>query len=372
MNYKIFTSESVCSGHPDKICDQISDAILDACLKKDPQSRVAVETLVTTNKVVLAGEVTTKAKINYEKIARDVIKKLGYTQKLYNFDYQSASVYVYIHEQSPDIARGVLKLGAGDQGMMFGYASAETKELMPLPIVLAHTITKSIDDARKTGKIPYLRPDGKSQVTVEYKNGLPVKIVKVVTAVPHDPKFSQSKVSKDIYETVIQPSLAAYGYKIAFKDTICNGTGNWVIGGPSADTGVTGRKIIVDSYGSMARIGGGCFSGKDPTKVDRSAAYAARFIAKNVVASKLAQKCEVQLAYVIGKPKPVAKAIETFQTGNRPISQIEKFAWDLLDLSVENIINYLNLRKPIYEKTAAYGHFGRPGFTWEKVKQVHL
>lgn len=372
MNYKIFTSESVCSGHPDKICDQISDAILDACLTKDPRSRVAVETLVTTNKVVLAGEVTTKAKVNYEKVAREVIKKLGYTQEIYNFDYQSANVEVYIHEQAPDIAMGVTKLGAGDQGMMFGYASAETKELMPLPIVLAHTIAKTIDSARKSRTLPYLRPDGKSQVTVEYKNGLPVKIVKVVTAVPHDPKFSQNKVSKDIYETVICPSLAAYGYKIDYKDTICNGTGNWAIGGPSADTGVTGRKIIVDSYGSMARIGGGCFSGKDPTKVDRSAAYAARFIAKNIVAAKLAQKCEVQLAYVIGKPKPVAKAIETFGTGKHPISQIENFAWKLLDLSVENVINRLNLRRPIYEQTAAYGHFGRPGFSWEKVQQVRL
>ncbi len=368
MNYKIFTSESVCSGHPDKISDQISDAILDACIAVDPQSRVAVETLVTTNKVVLAGEVTTKAKVNYEKIARDVIKRLGYTEKIYNFDYRSANIEVYIHEQAPDIARGVLKLGAGDQGMMFGYASAETKELMPLPIVLAHMITKSIDSARKSRRLPYLRPDGKSQVTVEYKDGLPVKIVKVVTAVPHDPKFTQSRVSKDIYEVVIRPSLAAYGYKIDFKDTICNGTGNWEIGGPSQDTGVTGRKIIVDSYGSMARIGGGCFSGKDPTKVDRSAAYAARFIAKNVVASKLAQKCEVQLAYVIGKPKPVAKAIETFGTGKRPVAQIENFAWSLIDLSVANIINSLNLRRPIYEKTAAYGHFGRPGFTWEEIK----
>lgn len=367
MNYKLFTSESVCSGHPDKICDQISDAILDACYRQDFYSRVAVETLVTTNQVVLAGEVTTKANVNFEKITRIVIKNLGYDQPIYNFDYQSAQVSVAIHEQSADIAKGILALGAGDQGMMFGFACRETPQLMPLPITLAHEITRGIDQARVKKILPYLRPDGKSQVTVKYRDGQPIKVVKVITAVPHNPLITNRKLSQDLYEVVIRPSLASYGYAIDFKHTITNGTGHWEIGGPTSDTGVTGRKIMVDSYGAYARIGGGCFSGKDPTKVDRSAAYVARFIAKNIVAKKLAEKCEVQLAYVIGKSKPVAKAIETFGTATKSLAHIEKFAWSLLDLSVSGIIEGLNLRQPIYQKTAAYGHFGRPGFPWEKI-----
>lgn len=369
MSYKLFTSESVCAGHPDKICDQISDAILDACLLKDPKSRVAVETLVTTNKIVIAGEVATNAAVEFEKIARNVVQKLGYTDPIFNFDWKNADVNVFIHRQSPDIAKGVLEDGAGDQGMMFGYATSETPQLMPLPITLASEIVQGIDLARESKKLPYLRPDGKSQVTIEYENDIPKRITKVITAVPYDPKISNQKISRDIYEAVVVPILKKYGFSIDFKNTINNGTGKWEIGGPASDTGVTGRKIIVDSYGSMARIGGGCFSGKDPTKVDRSGAYGARFIAKNIVAHKLAKRCEIQLAYVIGKSEPVAKSIETFKTENISISKIEQFAWNLLDLSVKSIIQGLDLRRPIYQKTAAYGHFGRDGFPWENLKK---
>lgn len=309
---------------------------------------------------------TTKAKVNFEKIARRVVKKLGYTEDIYEFDYKKSACYVYIHNQSKDIALGVDRLGAGDQGMMFGYACRETPQLMPLPITLANEITREIDKARQS-TLPYLRPDGKSQVTVEYWNGSPRKVVRVITAVPHDPKVVQAKIAKDIYEVIIAPVLKKYGYKIKLGDTITNGTGKWEIGGPASDTGVTGRKIMVDTYGAYARIGGGCFSGKDPTKVDRSAAYAARFIAKNIIARKLADKCEVQLAYVIGKPRPVAKSIETFATNKVSLEKIEKFAWSFLDLSVSGILRDLNLRRPIYEKTAVYGHFGRSGFPWEKL-----
>lgn len=367
MQYRLFTSESVCSGHPDKICDQISDSILDECLKQDTQSRVAVETLVTTNKIVLAGEISTKAKIDFEKIARSTVQKLGYTQRIYNFDYKNCDVEVYIHEQSRDIAQGVKKLGAGDQGMMFGYATGETPQFMPLPVTLAHEITKNIDRARTSNKLKYLRPDGKAQVTVEYKNGIPQKVTKVITAVPHNPKISRERVARDIFKTVIIPSLKKYGYSVNYSDTICNGTGKWEIGGPHSDAGLTGRKTIVDSYGSMAKIGGGCFSGKDPTKVDRSAAYAARYIAKNIVAKKLAKVCEVQLSYAIGKPDPISKSIETFGTESVPIWEIEEKAWGLIDLSVSGIIKKLGLRKPIYNKTAVNGHFGHANFPWEKI-----
>ena len=367
MAYKLFTSESVSASHPDKICDQISDAILDECIRQDSTSRVAVETLVTTNKLVLAGEVKTTAKVNFEKVAREVVQRLGYDQKIYHFDWRSIDVMTFIHEQSPDIAQGVETGGAGDQGMMFGYACRETPELMPMPITLAHEIVKKIDKARESKRLSYLRPDGKSEVTVEYQNGLPKKVVKVIVAVPHDPAVSENQVSRDIYEVVIRPALKKYGFTIAYQNTICNGTGKWAIGGPASDTGVTGRKVAVDTYGSMARVGGGCFSGKDPTKGDRSAAYAARFIAKNIVAKKLADRCEVQLAFVIGKPCPVAQAIETFGTDNVSPAKIENFAWSLLELSVEGIIKSLDLRKPIYQKTASYGHFGREGFSWEKI-----
>src|SRR3990167_1353996 len=367
MNYKLFTSESVSASHPDKICDQISDAILDECLRYDPQSRVAVEAMVTVNRIILAGEVATAGKVDFEKIARGVVEDLGYNRKIYGFDHRNAKVATFIHTQSQDIAKGVLMGGAGDQGMMFGYACNDTPELIPLPIALAREIVKRIDLARKNKVLAYLRPDGKSEVTVEYQNHRPKKVTKAVTAVPHDPKLPLSKVAKDIFEVIIRPVLKKYGYSIDFKNTICNGTGKWEVGGSSQDTGVTGREIAVDTYGSMARVGGGCFSGKDPTKVDRSAAYAARFIAKNIVAKGYAKKCEIQLAYVIGKAEPITKAIETFGTEKVAFSKIEQFAWGLLDLSVKGIIDDLNLSRPIYRETASYGHFGWPAFSLEKI-----
>ncbi len=366
MSYKIFTSESVCSGHPDKICDQISDEILDECIKQDEKSRVAVETLVTTNNIILAGEITTKAKVDFEQIARNVVKDLGYDDPIYKFDHKTVKVKVLIHAQSPDIASGIETGGAGDQGMMFGYACDESPEYMPLPIRVAHQITRKIDEAREA-ELKYLRPDGKSEVTFGYQNKKPKEVLKVITAVPHDSKVSEKRVARDIYEVVIRPALEKFGFRISFKDTICNGTGKWDIGGPASDTGVTGRKIVVDSYGGMARIGGGCFSGKDPTKVDRSGAYATRFIAKNIVASGMATRCEMQIAYVIGKPAPISRSIETFDTEKIPLKKIENFAQKLLDLSVTGIIEGLDLRRPIYRQTATYGHFGNPAYSWEKI-----
>ncbi|MBI4059247.1 methionine adenosyltransferase [Candidatus Microgenomates bacterium] len=366
MNYTIFTSESVCSGHPDKICDQISDSIVDAALATDPKSRVAVETLVTTNKVVLAGEVTCAQKLPYQKIAREVIYKLGYTDHIFNFSHNSP-ISVFIHEQSPDIATGVDDGGAGDQGMMFGYAASETTELMPLPITICHQLAQKIDELRETKKLPYLYPDGKTEVKVTYKNGQPVSVDKVILAAPHARKVSREQVLDDLYKYAVKPVLSSLGFKIAKKQVVLNGTGVWHQGGPAADTGVTGRKIIVDTYGGMSRHGGGAFSGKDPTKVDRSGAYAARFLAKNIVAAKLAKRCEVQIAYVIGERQPISVDIETFGTGKRPNLYIRSFAKKLLDLSVPGIISGLNLRQPIYSKAAAYGHFGRPDFPWEKI-----
>jgi S-adenosylmethionine synthetase len=362
-----FTSESVAAGHPDKICDQISDAIVDAAIAIDPKSRVAVETLVTTNQVVLAGEVTVPKKINYEKIARGIIKELGYTNGIYHFNHKSP-ISVYIHEQSPDIAVGVDDGGAGDQGMMFGYATNETPEYMPMPLVLAHRLVERMDAMRENKKMPYLRPDGKSEVKVIYENGKPIGVESIVLAVPHDPKISNADLKHVLYEKVIQPVLKSY--KLAppkEANVIVNGTGKWEIGGPASDTGVTGRKIIVDTYGSFARHGGGAFSGKDPTKVDRSGAYAARYLAKNIVAAGLASRAEVRVAYVIGQRDPLAKSVETFGTEQKSIDTIEKYAWNLLDLSVPGILKGLNLRRPIYRETARYGHFGRNGFPWEKV-----
>lgn len=364
-----FTSESVASGHPDKICDQISDAMVDAALAIDPASRVAIETLVTTNRIVLAGEVTCPTRLPYEKIARGVIKYLGYTDSIYNFTYRSP-ISVYIHEQSPDIAVGVDRGGAGDQGMMFGYACSETPELMPLPIILAHRLVERLDEVREKAILPFLRPDGKSEVKVAYEKGRPIAIERVVLAVPHDPKVSNKKVKQQLIHWVIKPVLKQYGYKIpSGRDIIVNGTGKWEIGGPASDTGVTGRKIIVDTYGSYARHGGGCFSGKDPTKVDRSAAYACRYIAKNIVAAGLSDKAEVRVAYVIGQKEPLMKNIDLFGTEKKKQSVVEQYAWTLLDLSVNDIIEGLNLRRPIYQKTACYGHFGRDGFPWERVVQ---
>ncbi|MBI4066167.1 methionine adenosyltransferase [Candidatus Gottesmanbacteria bacterium] len=362
-----FTSESVAAGHPDKICDQISDAIVDAALGIDPASRVAVETLVTTNRVVLAGEVTCPRPLPYEQIARRVIKDLGYTDGMYDFSYRSP-ISVYIHEQSPDIAVGVDSGGAGDQGMMFGYACRETMELMPLPIILAHRLVERLDETREKDTLPFLRPDGKSEVKVSYDKGKPVGVERVVIAVPHDPRLSNKEVKRQLINWVIKPVLKQYGFKTPKdKDIIVNGTGKWEIGGPASDTGVTGRKIIVDTYGSFARHGGGCFSGKDPTKVDRSAAYACRYIAKNIVAAGLADRCEIRVAYVIGIREPIAKNIETFGTERKSLKIIESFAWRLLDLSVPGILEGLKLRRPIYQQTARYGHFGRDGFPWERV-----
>jgi len=366
MQYHSFTSESVCAGHPDKICDQISDAVLDSALKADPGSHTGIECLVTTNKVIVAGEVKTSAKINYKTIARNILKKIGYNHPRYQFDYQTADVEVLVHQQSSDIAQGVDIGGAGDQGMMFGYACNETKELMPLPITLAHALTRKMDQLHRT--LPYLRPDGKSQVVVKYDNQKPVAVENIVLAKPHDPKTKTQQVKKDLYPRAILPILEQYQLKpISEADVILNGTGKWEIGGPHSDMGETGRKIIVDSYGAMARVGGGCFSGKDPTKVDRSAAYGARYIAKNIVANNLADRCEIQVAYVIGKKKPVAYSINTFGTAKKKDSAIKAYALKLLDMSVPNILTTLDLRRPIYSKTATYGHFGRSGFPWEKV-----
>jgi len=366
MNYKVFTSESVSAGHPDKICDQISDAIVDAALKNDPQSRVAVETLVTANQVVLAGEVTTHSKISFSKVAQEVIKDLGYVNGRYNFSYKSP-IYEFVHQQSPEIAVGVDSGGAGDQGMMFGFAANETKTLMPLPINIAHRLTERLDEVREKKIISYLRPDGKSEVSVSYEKGKPKTVERVVLAAAHKKGVKGGELREDLYKYVVKPILSELGLKINKRDLIVNGTGAWTLPGPASDTGVTGRKIIVDSYGAFARSGGGAFSGKDPTKVDRSGAYAARFIAKNIVAEELAEKCEVQLAYVIGQRDPITRDIETFGTEKKPIRVIRDFAWKLLDLSVPGIIEGLNLRRPIYRETARYGHFGRDSFPWEQV-----
>ncbi|MFC1627065.1 methionine adenosyltransferase [Patescibacteria group bacterium] len=366
MNYSTFASESVCAGHPDKICDQISDACLDALLKQDKYSHTGIECLVTTNKIIVAGEVKTKAKVDYKKIAQKVVKRIGYNDDIYNFNYQTADIEVLIHQQSLDIALGVDPGGAGDQGMMFGYACNETKELMPLPIILAHALTKKMDKLHK--KLSYLRPDGKSQVVVKYEKNQPKYVASVVLAKPHNPVVKKQQVKQDLFEQAVLPILEKYKLpKIHQKDLILNGTGKWEIGGPYSDMGETGRKIVVDSYGGMARVGGGCFSGKCPTKVDRSAAYAARFVAKNIVANKLADRCEVQVAYVIGRSKPVAYAINTFGTEKKKASFIKNFAVNLLDMSVSSILKTLDLYQPIYEKTASYGHFGRSGFPWEKI-----
>jgi S-adenosylmethionine synthetase len=364
-----FVSESVAAGHPDKICDQISDAVVDAALTADSKSRVAVETLVTTNRIVLAGEVTCKKSLPYEKIARNVIKSLGYTKKEYGF-WNKSPISVYIHEQSPDIALGVDDGGAGDQGMMFGYACSETPEYMPAPIMIAHRIVEYMDMVREKNILSYLRPDGKCEVNIGYVNGKPTNSNRLVIAVPHDRKVEKSDVLNDLFREVVRPVFEHYKMKSpSVKDIILNGTGQWEIGGPASDTGVTGRKIIVDTYGGYARHGGGAFSGKDPTKVDRSAAYAARFIAKNIVASGLAEKAEVRLAYAIGYRDPIEKVIDVYGTGKRGQKTIERKAWGLLDLSVKGIIEGLSLRRPIYQKTAAYGHFGRDGFPWEQVVQ---
>jgi S-adenosylmethionine synthetase len=361
-----FTSESVCSGHPDKICDQVSDAIVDAVLSQDKSGRVAAETLVTTNKVIVAGEITAHATVDFEKVIRTEVARLGYTDIDYGFSDKS-DVEILIHAQSPEIAAGVDVEGAGDQGMMFGYACEETKSLMPMPIAMAHMLAQRIDEARENRTLPYLRPDGKSQVTVEYKDGKPVGVSSVVLAVPHDPAITLTQVKEDLFNKIVISVAETFGIKTTMKDLMVNGTGVWHQGGPAADTGVTGRKIIVDTYGGYARQGGGAFSGKDPTKVDRSGAYAARFLAKNIVAAGLATRAEVRLAYFIGALKPVMLEAETFGTAKVADKVISDYMNTILDTSVKGILEGLNLRRPIYKKTAAYGHFGRDEFPWEKI-----
>jgi S-adenosylmethionine synthetase len=363
----LFTSESVTEGHPDKIADQISDAILDACLAKDPYSRVACETLTTTGLVVIAGEITTEAYVDFPTIVRGTVTAVGYTDANYGFDSNTCAVISSIHSQSPDIAMGVDTGGAGDQGMMFGYASNENEDLMPTPIDLAHKLTLKLSEVRKSGKLPYLRPDGKSQVTVEYdSNHKPVRVDAVVISTQHAETVDNKTLRADILEHVIQAAIPA---KLLDADTKyhINPTGRFVVGGPMGDTGLTGRKIIVDTYGGMGRHGGGAFSGKDPTKVDRSACYMCRYIAKNIVAAGLAERCEVQLAYAIGVAEPVSVLVDTFGTGKVDEARLVQLVRENFELTPKGIIESLKLRRPIYRKTAAYGHFGRkdPDFTWE-------
>jgi S-adenosylmethionine synthetase len=374
-----FTSESVGEGHPDKLCDQVSDAILDACLKDDPQSRVACETFASTSLVLIGGEITTKTFVDFQDVVRKVAEEIGYTDPAYGLDCHSMAVLDMIHSQSPDISQGVSgtglkkykgQQGAGDQGMMFGFACNETKELMPLPIILAHKILIQATKLRKNRTIKWLRPDAKSQVTVEYEGHKPIRIDAVVVSHQHDPDVSYKDIESTIVEKIIRPILEPTGLLDNKTKYYVNPTGRFVVGGPFGDTGLTGRKIIVDSYGGMGRHGGGAFSGKDPTKVDRSGAYAARYVAKNVVAAKLAERCEVELAYAIGVPFPVSVMVDTFGTAAVNEQKIEAAVKKVFDLTPAGIIKTLNLRRPIYRKTASYGHFGRNEFPWEKTDKA--
>ena len=368
----LFTSESVTEGHPDKIADQISDAILDACLAQDPYSRVACETLTCTGLVVIAGEITTKAYVDFQTLVRDTVAQIGYTHSEYGFDSNTCAVISTINKQSPDIAQGVDTGGAGDQGMMFGYATNETPELMPLPISLAHRLSQKLSEVRKNGTMPYLRPDGKSQVTVEYAEvGKPARIDAVVISSQHDENVTTEQLRADVQKHVIEAVLPSELLDEHTKFHI-NPTGRFVIGGPMGDSGLTGRKIIVDTYGGMGRHGGGAFSGKDATKVDRSAAYMARYVAKNIVAAGLADRCEVQLAYAIGVAEPVSVLVDTFGTGKLDAPLLTQLVRENFELTPKGIIETLKLRQPIFKQTAAYGHFGRTGdsFSWEKTDKA--
>lgn len=378
MTEYLFTSESVTEGHPDKVADQISDAILDAIIGQDPKARVACETLVTTGLAMIAGEITTEARIDYPKIVRETIKEIGYSESAMGFDWETCGVITSINRQSPDISMGVTEgeglfkeQGAGDQGLMFGYACTQTPELMPMPIIFAHKLTKKLAEVRKSGKLDYLRPDGKSQVTVEYVKDKPVRVDTVVISSQHKESVSHSTLMEGIIEEVIKPVIPA---GLLDKNTkyYINPTGRFVVGGPMGDCGLTGRKIIVDTYGGHGSHGGGAFSGKDPSKVDRSASYMGRYVAKNIVAAGLAEECEVQLAYAIGIAEPVSVMIDTFGTGKIPTNRIAEIVKQTFDMRPKGIIQTLDLLRPIYKKTAAYGHFGRTGpeFTWERTDKA--
>jgi S-adenosylmethionine synthetase len=369
-----FTSESVCAGHPDKICDAISDAILDAALAQDPNSRTGIETVAGANRIALFGEIKTKADLNFESIVRQKVRQLGYDKPVWGFSDES-EFSNDVHKQSPEIAMGVDQeegtIGAGDQGMMFGFACDETPELMPLPIAIAHALTRRIDAAREGKELSWLRPDGKAQVTVRYENDKAVGVEKLVLALAHDEETTAEQVRAEVIKEIVTPVFEHYKFALpADENIIINGTGLWHIPGPESDAGLTGRKIVVDTYGGYARVGGGAFSGKDPSKVDRSGAYAARYIAKNIVAAGLATKCEVGLAYVIGQPLPLMQTIDTFGTATVSEQELHAFKQKLIDTSVKGICDTLDLRRPIYSQTSAYGHFGKEDLPWEKIAQV--
>jgi S-adenosylmethionine synthetase len=373
-NNFLFTSESVTEGHPDKIADQISDGILDEIIAQDKHARVACETILTTGIAFVAGEITTKAYVEIPDIIREVIKDVGYCDATWGFDYCTCSVLTSIHQQSGDIAMGVDSGGAGDQGLMFGYASNETPEMMPMPIVLAHRLTRRLAEVRKKKILPWVRPDGKSQVTVEYRDGKPVRVDTIVVSTQHSPDVTSKKIEQEILEKVIKPVMPSKIFDPMSVKFYINPTGRFVIGGPMGDTGLTGRKIIVDTYGGVGSHGGGAFSGKDPSKVDRSASYMARYIAKNIVAAGLADKCEIQLAYAIGVPEPVSILINTKDTENVDLEIIDKLVRKHFPMTPRGIIDHLKLLRPIYKATAAYGHFGRsePSFTWERIDKAKV